>query len=367
MAEFELETLKKKYRGFTIPEFKIKVNEKVITDVDEIFIDEVKVELTAGFEASACSFHIAQGITFQNKKVENIIDEHIKLGNEVEVSLGYADKVELVFKGIVFSMELEYSQEENFSFQIECMDVKGLMMNNFRSQLKKDMKKFSEAVHAVLKKYTKWIDKQTVDATKEVSLPIEQQGQSDYEFIVSLAKKIHYAFYIVRGEVFFQPIGKNTLSMLTLTLGEFVYRFNREISLSGQISSVTVKSNDEKDPNEPIEATATTYNVVGNGKKGAKDLTKIISEDMKKTIIDPSVASQEQAEERAKAELTKQSMKFATGELESIGIPEIIPGRMMTIKGFGNGFDNDYYVLKATHEVNKNGYITKCTIGVNQV
>ncbi len=372
MAKYKYSDLIKTYGGFISPAYSITINNSdKLNQTEKPFINEIEVELTAGYEASSCLLSIFKGVSFDatNKtyQVDEFISTKLKLGTPIEVSLGYLNSLQSVFKGIITRVELSYQGSKGFEIQIECMDAKRLMMNNFRSlQPKQDLKKNSEAVKEVLKKYAKHVGKQNIGDTPEKVLTIEQHNQSDYSFIVALAKQVNYAFYIVKDEVFFQEIGSDTESLIELH-ADSLKSFSREISLSDQLAQVTVRANDESDPNTSFEHTAKDIKAVGKGTKGLSDITKIIDDNYSKTIIDPSIRSANEAKARAEAELAKHAFKFAQGSFNVMGMPELVPGKMVTIKGFGPEYDNDYYLKKIVHRISAGGFNTRGELGVNKI
>ncbi len=372
MAKHSFDELYKSYNGFIVPTYSIVVNNSdKITHNDTPAVEGIEVELTAGYEASACKLMFYQGVELdsqgKNYKVSQFIQDKFKLGNQIEVSLGYLKTLKTVFKGIITGIELDYEVEFGFKIWAECMDVKRLMMNNYHSyQPRKDLKKYSDAVKEVLKKYAKNIDKQNVTDTSERTLALEQHNQSDYEFLVYIAKRINFAFYIINNDLYFEEFGKDTSPLLELHVDN-LHSFKREITLSDQINEVTVRANDESDPSNVFESTAKSFTAIGKGKKGSQDITNIIKESAKKTIIDPSVSSINEAKSRAEAELARHAYGFGHGTFKTVGIPEILPGKMLTIKGFGEGYDNDYFLKKVTHLYSHNGYYTRGELGVNKV
>jgi len=372
MARYSFEDMYKNYEGFIVPSYSILINKSdKISQSDTPIINMIEVDLTAGYEASACNLLIYDGVDLDFGKktyqVNQFIRDKFKLGNSIEISLGYLKEIKPVFKGIITNIQLEYEAIEGFHIQVECMDVKRLMMNNFRSyQPRKDLKKYSDAVKEVLKKYAKSIDKQNISETAERMLALEQHNQSDYDFLVAIAKKANYAFYIVNNEVFFEEFGKDTNPLMEFHAGD-LQSFSREMSLADQISEFTVRANDESNPKNSFEYTAKSFKAIGKGKKGSKDMASSINQNASKTIIDPSVSSAKEAKARAEAELARHAFKFVHGSFKTVGIPELVPGKMLAIKGFGEDYDNDYYIKKVTHHYSPSGYYTKGELGVNKI
>lgn len=364
--------LLKTYQGFIAPSYSIVVNHSLTISLGESpFVDTLEVELTAGYEAGACNIFFFEGVewdaTQNTYTVSQEIRNHIKLGNQLEVKLGYGSELKTVFKGFITAIELYYEADSGFQVIVESMDAKRLMMNNYRSnQPRTDLKNYSEAVREILKKYAPHLGSQNINITQERNLPFEQHNQSDYDFLVSLAKRVNYAFYMINNDVYFEEYAYDTKPLLELH-AHHLHSFSREMTLADQIKEVTVRSNDEQDPNNVFEATANTFKAIGKGTKDSHGITNITSPSAQKIIIDTSVSSNNEAKSRAEAELARHAFKFAHGTFKTLGIPEIMPGKMITITGFGEEYDNDYFLKKVTHSYTSSGFTTKGELGVNKI
>ena len=58
------------------------------------------------------------------------------------------------------------------------------------------------------------------------------------------------------------------------------------------------------------------------------------------------------------AALNERAKEFLTGDAESIGLPEIRPDSNVLIDDLGE-FSKTYYVQRATHKIDSNGYRTR--------
>ncbi|OEF97116.1 phage late control D family protein [Desulfuribacillus alkaliarsenatis] len=369
---YDYDTLYQDYQGFFMPSFQVVVNksDKLMKD-DNVVITAIQVDLTSSNEASACTFQLQEAHTFNKNnnsfEISKTINDLITLGQPVEVSLGYGETTQLVFKGVITNVSMSYDSGAGVQISVECMDVKLLMMNNYGSgKISNEITKPSEAIKKIVEKYAKFIGKPRISETPEYKVDLEKNQQSDYDFISKLADELFYSFYIVKGELIFEPFGNDTEPIIELHADK-LHSFSRDISLTKQLAEVTVRSNDETDHNKPFEYTVKTITPIGQGKKSAAEIASMLKNTAKKTIIDPKVKSVDEAKVRATAEFAKHAMKLCQGRFETIGIPEIIPGKMMKIKGFGKEYDNDYYIKKVTHQLNSSGYLTKGELGVNKI
>ncbi len=364
-----LSDAEKKYNGFERPVAYFKINDTPLSGTSLIYHD-IRVTLTTGMEASDCTAEIVgQYSRFEDGELKlDAALSKIVLGAKLEVFLGYgkADNAESVFVGYISSIEFDL-QGETTSMIVTAMDCKQFMMNSYRSLRKKDIKKYSEAVSDVLKNYSALYTGTVVEATSETLSPIEQHNQSDYDFIVALAKKVNYLFYVVAGKVHFVSYKKYTDSVLTVEPGKNLYRLRREVTLSNQVKSVTVRSHNVEDADKPFESKAVSVTGVGGGSKTGADSSKLINDTMSKTVVDNSVQSEAEAKARAEALLNEMSMGFLTGEMEIAGLPPVIPGRMVTVGKVNKDFNRDYFITSVVHHVDKEGYQTTIRFAGNKV
>lgn len=372
MGEKLKELKTKRYNDFIGYKVSIEVGGKDITKEKDLLIRDVSVVLSTGLEASVCTFNFKSKVTSYDSKGGKIEDdscipEITKLGTKVEVKMGYDDKLKQVFVGYVYTVNVNVETVTEIIYTVEAMDVKALMMNSRRMDVKTAATdSYSKAVTELLKDYSAYYNDTEITETQQLTTPIVQYDQSDYEFVAGLAKKLNYLFYVFNGKVFFTkyPTGD---AAIEIEPGVDLLSFSREATLSDQVKTVIARSNDEKNPEEPIEGkTSAIKNKIGDGKRSATD-AKIIDDKNTVVIIDNTVNSQEEAEKRAQAELERLSMGFAKGSFEVRGIPEIEPGTYVEIKGFNEDLNGKYFVTEVRHEVNSSEYRTHCKFEVNTI
>ena len=364
-----LSDAEKQYNGFERPVAYFKVNDAKLSG-ESLIYHNIQVNLSAGMEASDCTVEVVgQYSRFEEGELKlDAALSKLVLGAKLEVFLGYgaADNAESVFVGYISSIEMDL-QGETIAMIVTAMDCKQFMMNSYRSLRKKDIKKYSEAVSDVLKNYSAVHTGTVVEASDQVLAPIEQHNQSDYDFVVSLAKRLNYLFYVVAGKVYFVSYKKFTDSVLTVEPGPNLRRMRREITLSNQVKSVTVRNHNVEDAAKPFESKAVSVTAVGGGSKTGADSTKIISDTMSKIVVDPTVRSEAEAKKRAEALMNELSMGFLTGTMEIAGLPPVIPGRMVTVAKVNQEFNRDYFITKVVHRMDTEGYQTTIHFAGNKV
>ena len=100
--------------------------------------------------------------------------------------------------------------------------------------------------------------------------------------------------------------------------------------------------------------------VLEKGKTTGSQLVRRIhnGKDKPLEIKNRTLASREEADDMAKAELNQASDTLVTSSGTIIGTPTLIPGQILEVKGVGVKFSGKYIVTDVTNRINGNGYTT---------
>ncbi len=360
---YKISDLSKKYKDFSVPTQVIKIKGKDLASAG-VVASSLSVELSIQDSANACTFDILNAYDLKSRSFnKDWLDKYFSLGNIVDVELGYVE-TKLVYKGYISLVSADFSESEFPKLSIECMDVKGLMMQDIKSE-KKVYETYGDAVKKIFNDYTALAKKLEIDKTPKLEHPIEQNRQSDYDFVLEVSKKLNYEFFALGDTVYFREPRKITKPIITFEWGQYIMSFSRDIGLHSQVSEVIVRGYDTKN-HKVVEGKADKVKKAGKGKKEADGVTTLLK-GAKVTIIDESITTAEEAKKRAEAELDRRSMSFVTGSGTCIGIPELIPGRYLQLKNFDPTIDNDYYITSVKHAFSDSGYTTTFKVAVNVI
>lgn len=361
--ELDYKTLQKNYGGFIDPLAIIEVNGVNIADVAPAYkITDIEVETTCGFEASIASFCVHEVFNTYNGSFKAAdFDKSIKLGMSVVIKLGYATMAREVFRGFVSRINYIFPPSRRESIphvQVTCMDIKGLMMSNTFSRQIKGAKYYSEAVDKILKEYssndeiiTKTIIEPTPDVPpsgagggqeSETSFTLEQVNETDYEYVVKVAKRFNYEFFTNSGTVVFRPARRNADPLIQLGPNTGLLSLNVNFDMAGLYGQVVVRTINPDD-GTIIESKQKNSGNVG---KHVKNLIK----DAKKVYIDPTIQTKDEAQYRAQYLAQKNAYNYSVVKSSFVGIPELTPGRFIGLQGFYK--DNGtlkYYIESVRH------------------
>lgn len=350
----ELET---KYLNFYAPSFIISVD-----GVDLVkkgaSISTVTVD-TSIDKADTFSFTVTNA--YDAVKQETNFNKYLKPGKNIEISMGYVDKLETVFNGLITSLAYDFSSDGSPKVTVGGMDLSLKMMKGTKSR-SWTKKKHSEVVSAVASSY---VSNTKVDNTTVIYDVVEQYRMNDYEFLDDLAKQNHFEFFVAGKTLYFRKPHTNKTPVVIFKWGENLLSFSPEIDIADQVVGIEVRGMDDKD--KPVTAKSGSINVLNPGKKTGKDiLTSVCGADALEHSY-TSVGSTEEAQVLADAEMNEKAMKLVSGRGESIGIPEIRAGLYVRLKGLGTSLNQLYYITSATHTINSSGYITAFNIGGNTI
>lgn len=370
------ETLQEKYLDFSHPRGAILLGDKEFSsEGKDVVIDDLRVEVTSGYEASVASFRIYDAFDSATGKFKyEQVKSQVRMGNSVTILMGYMDKVETVFVGFVSGVAFGYEPEGMPYIEVTAMDVKGLMMGGtYATQLAAPT--YSAAVKEILARtgegnlvqmggITEISVTDTPDAggasaggnsgNKSTPITVEMVNESDYEFVVRAAKRYNYEFFVDRGEVLFRPAKKNTDSLMTLGVRKGIRNFHIEYSITGIVGKIEARAMDPG-KGEVISAKSSFNNTISTASRAKQLVGKGT-----KVYLDASITSQEEAAARVDSLMEQMSYRLGSIEADCVGIPELVPGRFVEVSGMGSPVDNKFYITSVIHTLDgENGYSTQ--------
>ena len=374
MAEFKFSDLKSTYESFREPKTTIFIDGKELGKDQGIGVSGMEVELTAGYEASIATVTLVGGYDTSSKSFDiNKIKQYLYLGSTIEIYLGYAVSLREVFRGFIAKVHFivpEIGSEDMPSIELTCMDVKGLMMANRHSKrLKSEC--YSDAVKEILDVYPIFKQKDsssgdfmvmnisdTPDKSsgggndKTTDKRVEMVEESDYDFIVKAAKRYNFEFFIVGKTLYFIEAKKNTTSLIELVPNSGMRSIDVGYDMTGLVKEVVVRNIDNTQ-GKYIGTSKQSQNKISLGNKA-----KQLIEKQSLVYIDPTTDSKEEAGYRADYLLETAGYRLGSVNGEIVGMPEIVPGRFLTLTGFGSPVDNDFYLTNVRHILRSGDYRT---------
>ncbi len=374
MGALTLEELATKYEGYFYPIARVYIGEKNPEEDKKLklVVSDYTVDLTCDLKASIATFNIYAGYDSGSGafKVSNL-KKYISIGTDVKILMGHSTSITEVFKGYIARVDFVYDQiaPSSAAVRITAMDVKGIMMANSSSKRLK-ANYYSDAVKEILdgSPYQTLQNNGILDSVSVADTPdkppgggsqgeppdirIEMVGESDYDFIVKVAKRFNFEFFAIGGNLVFRKAKANTQVMAEISPHESILAYDVGYDITGLVGEVKVRTLDIGKAKK-IEVKKKNSGKFSLGSK-AKPLVK----DQTYVYIDSAIESQKDAEGRAEYILEDISYRFGHLHMELMGIPELVPGRFVQLKGFGDGISNKFYITDVIHEYANEGVYT---------
>jgi phage protein D len=148
---FTFEELEKKYQNFYSPTVEVIIDNTKIIRETPAAISKVTVESSIESKADTFTFTVINAYDLIKREFL-WLDEYFALGKEVEIQMGYIDKLETVFSGLITSISFSYDGENAPSITVKGMDKSFLMMTSNKST-SWDNKKYSDIAKEIGGKY----------------------------------------------------------------------------------------------------------------------------------------------------------------------------------------------------------------------
>jgi phage protein D len=293
----------------------------------------------------------------------------IYVGHRVRVKMGYADRLLSMLEGRINSLTPQFPSSGSSTLSVGVLDNMQLLKD--RRPAEGEQRQFrdksdGDIARAIASRNGLEAD---VDSGGDPHAEVVQGDLDDAQFLRQRARRTDSDCFIYTDP----RSGRPTLRFgaprderagaratnHTFVWGESLKSFSPTLSMSNQVSQVTVRGWNEDDM-EPIVAVATQADIVDaqGGNTGAGNATTAVGgrEDV---VIGATVTTQAEALVLARALLRNRAYEFITGRGEIIGLPDLRPGDTMTLSGLGDRFSGSYYVKRVEHEIGANGYGTR--------
>lgn len=341
---------------FYSPDFKVLIDGLDIKK-DGVIISSISLENSV---EKADSFNMVVEYDFNMYTSFGDLHEKLAIGKELQIDLGYTDKLETLFQGLITSVRIEISDGLEARAIVSGMDKSFKLMKKINSRSLVKMK-YSDIAQKIAGENGLTA---VVDDSGIVHDYIEQAGISDYQFLSSLAEKCGSEFFVSSGKLYFRKLPAGGSASMTLKLGNNLLSLNLETDLADQVAGVVVSGWDRR-KKEMVKGDAAAPSLIGSGKSGAQYLKDIQANSKVVENYHAFIDSPDKAKQVANFRMQSQSLKLVNGTATCIGTPKLKAGTYIELKGLGSRFDMIYYVRSATHTIDETGYTTVARLGGN--
>jgi phage protein D len=336
-------------------------------------VDVLSVSVTDSFDrADSFNFtmrerHPEHGRLFAGGAELQWLDSDVfQEGNEVEIHLGYAGDLHLMLRGEITAVTPSFPESGQPTLRVEGFSLYHALQRQRRRE------PFESATDSGIAREIAGAMGLTaeVDETEAEHPLFSPKGANYAQILQERASRIGYEVTIKDRTLYFQQpcYLSNPSPALTLEWGRNLRSFNPRLSTHNMVTQVTVRASQTSQgrSKEPLvgEARAGDERVKMGSETGNQIAQRVFGENSV-LIEDHSVASAQEANEIALAQLEARALGFITGTGASIGDPQLRARTVIELIGLGRGFSGRYYVTSTTHSVNTSGYQTNFEVKRN--
>ena len=359
----ELTDFSKTYGNFYAPAYAVRLGRADLMRELMVSVSQVEVDMVLG-AASRFSFTLTDCYShkyhaFKTDRGDDLLPL-LSFGAEVEICMGYGDSksTPVVLSGIITEITTNFPEGGSPELAVAGFDH-GFPLTIGKNSRTWTKASDSDAAHEIAS-YNNL--NANIETTKEKHAQIEQNQESDWEFLKKLADRNHFELYVdERRTLHFAKPNDKADAVVRLLYGEGLLTFKPEANLAEQVSRVEIYGWDRQQK-KAIVGVATAGEESGlSGKSPGQYLNGFVRDPKKQPTLRlrQPVFTQAEADQRAKAALNERAKKFLTGEGETIGLPDIRPDRSVELANLGSPFSKIYYIQQSTHKIDANGYRTR--------
>lgn len=288
-----------------------------------------------------------------------------KEGEEIEIHAGWDQgSLATVFKGEIVGLELDLSAHHTATMIVRAYDKSHRLHRGRKCQTFVQVKD-SDIVQKIAGETGLTAD---MKATSLVRPWILQNNQTDWEFLVELAKRNGYDLFLKKDKLHFEPAGNRTAyETLTLAWGKELRSFRPRTSAAQQMNEVEVRGWDPIKKQKIVGTAKTPQGApkIGGESDGSKAAKKFGAK--KTVVVDQPIHSVKEAETLAQSIRDQIGQDFLTADGLCDGTPELMAGTAVKIDNIGKRFSGTYHVTAATHVYSPaEGYTTQFAVSGTQ-
>ena len=284
-------------------------------------------------------------LRFSDPGLKNIDTFPLKIGSEIEVLLSAVEGTSLssIFKGVIVSLEPEFDKGTTLGFR--AYDGSHTLNQTKRADTYQNM-----TAGDIARKVGQraGVDEGTIDSAGPAYDFIQQNNETDWEFLWKLAQRIDFEVLVIDHKLYFRKAGPPAGTQdITVKWPDQLINFRPRVTGVQQVDQVTVRARDIS-RNQPFEATESVPQPVSTIGIKRSDASAAVKGGTL-VVADRPVTSQQEAEDLAKAYANHLAAGYLEAEGVAKGNPLIKAGSKIKIDGVGTSFGGTYVVSSCTH------------------
>lgn len=280
-------------------------------------------------------------------------------GKEIEIKLGYHEKEDTVFKGIIVRHGIRASAKRPSMLMLELKD-EAVKMTTARKNGYFAEVTDSDVMEQIIDSYS--LDKD-VTATNLKHPEMVQYNASDWDFLLSRADVNGMLVYVDDGKITIAKPAVKSSPLISVAYGFNVYEFEAEIDARTQDNSV--KSTAWDFSSQELISEDGSANLTDAGDISSEDLAGVLATDY--TLQHTGKLSSDELRQWANAKVLRSKLAKIQGRVKIVGFSDIKPGDTIRIEEFGDNFNGNVFVSAVSHQFSADSsWYTDIQFGLSQ-
>lgn len=264
-------------------------------------------------------------------------------GAEIEIQMGYRDKQDAVFSGIVIKHGIKSQYEESSQLIVELKDPAVKMTVGRKNMYFKDTTD-SDIIESLIQPYDLQTD---VESTSVNHAEMVQYYCTDWDFMVTRAEANGKLVFVDNGSISVKAPSLSGEPVAELVYGQNIKEFDAEMDARDQFGGVTGKSWDFSQQSV-VETEALSPGLSEQGNVNADDLASVIGLDQLPYQHSGHLDSEE-VQSWADARFLRSRLAKIKGRIRLLGLTEFKPGDVVQLGGLGDRFNGLAFVSSVAH------------------
>jgi Rhs element Vgr protein len=324
---------------------------------DTVEINEISVQMEVNRIASATiTMEDGGAIGVENADFINCESADFIPGNEIEISLGYNDTRENVFKGIIISQRLVVSNGKSLLI-INCKD-KAIKMTKGRFNAIFQNEKDSDAISSIVGKYGLQV---SVDATVPELPVLMQYNCSDWDFLLIRAEMNNMSVVTDRNSLMVKKYDYSATPKFEINASQYIIDIDLKLDSENVATGFKMNSWDSK-TQSAVEASVSLPEDLPQGNVTAKTLSAVIHNGDSEHYSSASLAKDE-LDVWGESLANKAILSKIQGKITVPGFTGLIAGELIQLSGFSERFNGNAYISKIEHAMTDGTWTTTLYVG----
>ena len=279
-------------------------------------------------------------------------------GNEIEIKAGYHSDEETIFKGIVIKHQLKIQRAQSY-LVVECRD-KAVKLTVGRKSRYFYENRDSEIIEQIIEEYG---IRKNIEETRVTHPELVQYNVTDWDFMIARAQANGKVCMVDDGLIEIKQPDNNQEELATISFGATLLDFDAEIDARNQFNNVTSFAWNPAGQNIS-EMEANIQPVISTGNLSTHSLAEVIGlENLK--LKDGACLSEQILQEWANAKKQFNEFSKVRGRVKFQGIPNVKPGKKISLSGVGERFNGGVYISAIRHELTDGNWTVDAQFGLN--